>query len=62
MTLFFVGGLKEIERLPCRRTRNYRIDDCPVREVVQNLEEPWERRQRIKQLKKRMRKTRHELS
>lgn len=48
MTVFYIGGLNELDRLHCRRTRGFRIDDCPVSEVVHNFEEPWEREQRIK--------------
>lgn len=48
MTVFSVGGLNEIEKLPFRLTRDYRIDDCPKSEVVHDLEEPWEKEQRVK--------------
>lgn len=46
----YVGGLRELDRLPCRRTRDYRLDNCPPGEVVRDLEEPWERELRIEQL------------
>jgi len=57
MMLFFVGGLREIEGLqePFRQTRDYRINDCSPREVVHDLEEPWERELRINQRIKRER-------
>lgn len=54
--LYYVGGLKELDQLACRRTRRFRIDDCPPSEVVSDVEEPWERKSRIKQLKKRIQK------
>lgn len=48
MTVFLVGGLNDIEKLPFRQTRDYRIDNCPHREVVRDLEKPQEREQRIR--------------
>lgn len=58
MTLFYVGGLNELDQLHCRRTRSYRIDTCPVSEVVHDIEEPWEREQRIQRLiREELRKT-----
>ena len=52
--VYYVGGLKEIEALPFRRTRDYRIDNCPTSEVVQDLEEPWEKEKRIERVKQMM--------
>jgi len=51
----YVGGLNELDKLPYRRTKDFRLDDCPPREVVHELEEPWEREKRIEQLAKRER-------
>lgn len=46
--VFFVGGLNELDKLPFRRTRDFRIDNCPAREIVHDLETPAEREQRIR--------------
>ena len=54
MVVYLVGGLNELDQIPCRRTRDYRIDNCPTREVVQDLEEPWERERRIERVKQTM--------
>lgn len=48
MTVFSVGGLNELDKLPCRRTRDYRTgDDCSRREVVHDL--PGKKEQRIRE-------------
>lgn len=53
MSVSYVGGISDIEKLPFMLTRNYRIDDCPVREIARDYpEEPWERENRIKRLEK----------
>lgn len=46
MTVFFVGGLNELDKLPFRRTRDYRIDEfSPAKRPPKN-----EREQRVKRL------------
>lgn len=40
--------LYETGKLNLFRTCNQRIDNCPTREVVHDLEEPWEREQRVR--------------
>lgn len=50
MTVFSVGGLNELDKLPCRRTRDYRTgDSCPRGEVVHDLKNPAKREQRIQE-------------
>lgn len=50
--VFFVGGLNELDKLPFRRTRDFRTDNCPARDVVHDLEPPAEREQRIERMKR----------
>lgn len=52
MIVFLVGGLKELDQFSCRRTRGFRIDDCPVREVACDLDTLAERAQRVRRMKR----------
>lgn len=48
--LYYVGGLKELDQLNCRRTRGFRLDDCSASEVVQDLDTPAEKTQRVRRV------------